>query len=113
MNEEHVVPGPLQLFVSSDTMNEEHVVPGPLQLFVSSDTMTPLSEDHILVEGENWLGSTADDYIMFLSQPQYRPNFIEGSRYFVRNHSTTRILYLCGNYFSTFHQGNNCTSLQV
>jgi len=94
-------------------MNEEHVVPGSLQLFVSSDTMTPLSDDHILVEGENWLGSTADDHIMFLSQPQYRPNFIEGSRYLVRNHSTTRLLYLIGHYFTTFPYDDNDTALQV
>jgi len=94
-------------------MNEGHVVPGSSQLFVSSDTMTPLSDDHILVEGEIWLGSTADDYIMFLSRPQYRPNFIEGARYFVRNHFTTRILYLRGDYFTTCPHNSGLPSLQV
>ena len=94
-------------------MNEGHLALGSSQLFVSSDSMTPLSDDHILVEDENWLGSTADDYIMFLSQPQYRPNFIEGSNYLIRNHSTTRLLYVYGNYFTTYPYNAGGYTLQV
>ena len=99
-----LIPPPLSVasLIRSIAMNEGHVVPSSSQLFISSDTMTPLSDDHILVEGENWLGSTADDYIVFLSRNQYRPNFIEGSRYFIKNHSTTRALFLRGTYFTTY-----------
>jgi hypothetical protein len=91
--------------VRSIAINEGHVDPGSSQLFISSDTMTPLSDDHILVEGENWLGSTADDHIIFLSRPHYYLlNFIEGSKYLVRNRSTTMLLLLHGTFFTT-HPG--------
>ena len=87
--------------------------PSLSQLFVSSDSMIPLSDDHILVEDENWLGSTADDYIVFLSQPHYRPDFIEGSKYTIRNCFTTRILYLHPYYFTTFPYNNGSLLLHV
>ena len=75
--------------------------------------MTPLSDDRIYVEDGHWPGSTADDFIMFVYQPQYRPNFIEGSKYLVRNQSTMRLLYLFGHYFTTFPYDDGDPALQV
>jgi hypothetical protein len=110
-----LIPPPLSVasLVRSIAINEGHVDPGSSQLFVSSDTMTPLSDDHILVEGENWLGSTADDCIMFLFQPPYRPNFIEGSKYLVRNRSTASLLLLYDGCVQTYHRDINANAFHV
>ena len=110
-----LIPPPLSVasLIRSIAMNEGHVVPSSSQLFISSDTMTPLSDDHILVEGENWLGSTADDYVLFLSQPQYRPNFIEGSRYSIINHSTARVIWSRPTFLSIYPRIHASPDLQV
>ena len=87
-----LVPPPRSVTSLKRFISAKEGVTGSSELFTNGDVMTPVVNDHILIEGGKWPGSTPDDHVLFKITTQfYLPTFSEGSRYMIFN-STGRAL---------------------
>ena len=87
-----LVPPPLSVASLKRSIALNEGITAFSQLFFDKATMTPLCDDHVLTE-DDWLGSTADDHIIFKFDTQSRMVF-DDLKHGIQNCSTGRVMAL-------------------
>ncbi|KDR86096.1 hypothetical protein GALMADRAFT_205284 [Galerina marginata CBS 339.88] len=59
------IPPPLSVASLKRTISANEGMTSSSEIFVDNATTTPLSDDHVLIKDGDWLGSTADEHVVF------------------------------------------------
>ncbi|KAI6160606.1 hypothetical protein EDD17DRAFT_1600181 [Pisolithus thermaeus] len=74
----NLIPPPHSVASLVHLISQKEAIKGPSQLFVSKDATAPLSNDHILTDGDGWPGSTVEDHVLFRTLTDSSPQKCTG-----------------------------------